>query len=397
MGRPGGPADPSAGPARPLACELCRQAGLTYREQTRRARCSPTALSEAARRVMTSSHWKPIPATVPAEMRQLVERLRGALSHRRLSLRRLSKDPDIPYSVTSLHRFFSGQTLPPWWLVEVVARRCDGDVRELSACYRRAREALSNRVHGDADARSTRSPGPAHLRQDAVRRGVHRHGSQQAGRRKPQLSGIGKAAGGTGFDTGFDRTGRTLAVFAGITVVTANLDGLDGRSADTGAVAGRGSDAAARRYPPPAPMISGEHLRNGVFTDTTAPWWQRSGVRLGLDRGRLRADVPGGTREPEQALVACGGLTLRGGERYTLAFAGSADAPITIQVTVQTADSPRSTVLLRGITLRPTTRRFSVPFTPAADTTTASLGFQVGGHRQDRRLWLDDVSLTNLG
>lgn len=51
MGRPERPIDPAQGPVQSFAYELRKlrqDAGLTYRELSRRARCSPTALSEAA-------------------------------------------------------------------------------------------------------------------------------------------------------------------------------------------------------------------------------------------------------------------------------------------------------------------------------------------------------------
>lgn len=99
---------------------------------------------------MGASHWKPLSPEVTGAARELAELLRSELDREGWTLRRLAAEDDVPYSLTTLHRFFSGQTLPPRLLLKVISRKCGGDLGQLQNAYDRAREA--------ADAQRARGP-----------------------------------------------------------------------------------------------------------------------------------------------------------------------------------------------------------------------------------------------
>ncbi|ONI80975.1 hypothetical protein ALI144C_20610 [Actinosynnema sp. ALI-1.44] len=70
--------------------------------------------------------------------------MRSLLDQHSLSLRKLAGDDEVHYSLTTLHRYFSGRALPPRHLVELISRRCGGDLCEMSELHDRARREGSN-------------------------------------------------------------------------------------------------------------------------------------------------------------------------------------------------------------------------------------------------------------
>lgn len=91
---------------------------------------------------MDRPHWKPLPADLRDATSELARYLRSMLDRNGLSLRKLAADEEVHYSLTTLHRYFSGRALPPWRLTERVSRRCGGDPREAFELYERARREV---------------------------------------------------------------------------------------------------------------------------------------------------------------------------------------------------------------------------------------------------------------
>ncbi|WP_157357433.1 helix-turn-helix domain-containing protein [Amycolatopsis nigrescens] len=87
---------------------------------------------------MSRAHWKPLADDLPHANRELAARLRALLDRRGLSLRQLAADEDVHHSLTALHRFFAGQAVPRRQLLELLSRRCDGDLYELYELRERA-------------------------------------------------------------------------------------------------------------------------------------------------------------------------------------------------------------------------------------------------------------------
>ena len=91
---------------------------------------------------MDRPHWKPLPTDLRDATTDLARYLRSMLDRHGLSLRKLAADEEVHYSLTTLHRYFSGRALPPWHLTERVSRRCGVDPREAYELYERARREV---------------------------------------------------------------------------------------------------------------------------------------------------------------------------------------------------------------------------------------------------------------
>lgn len=105
--------------------------------------------------VVETSHWGPLPPEVTGPARELAEQLRSLLDGAGWSLRRLAADDEVPYGLTTLHRYFAGRTLPPPQLLDVIAGRCGGDAEELRRLRDRARQV---RIGARADDARTARP-----------------------------------------------------------------------------------------------------------------------------------------------------------------------------------------------------------------------------------------------
>lgn len=91
---------------------------------------------------MGASRWDPslldLAAPAPDPSSELSRQLRFLIDREGLTPRQLAAEPDVPYTPAMLYRFFTGQELPPRQLIEVVARRCGGDLEKLRAAYAEA-------------------------------------------------------------------------------------------------------------------------------------------------------------------------------------------------------------------------------------------------------------------
>jgi Carbohydrate binding domain len=324
---------------------------------------------------MATSHWKPLSDDLPGAARDLAERMRVLLDDKGLSLRRLAEDAEVPYSVSTLHRFFSGQARPPRWLLEVIARRCEGDLHEL---YRLAE------VAEQVTERSETQPSP-NVAGGETRLVLARHFPADAPSEPETMSRRQSTGRGLSGPVLLALAGFALLSVIGAVMVALNVTG-EPRPA-----------AQARQSPTVRSTLGGELIRNGHFSDTTKPWWPDGGVRIKHDDQRLRAEIKAGGTEPWDAQIGYSGLWLRKGHAYVLAFHASSQRDVTIRISVQLEGPPYTAALLRGVTLNTSTRRYSYPFTSPLTTTHATVNFQFGGQNKNHVALLDNVSLTRLG
>jgi Carbohydrate binding domain len=293
---------------------------------------------------MGTSHWKPLPTDLPAPARDLAARLRGLLDDDGLSLRQLAASNEIHYSVTTLHRYFSGQALPPRQLIEVLARRCGGDLKELNGLYERARAA------GNGDPGGSETDGvPA--RQDPPR-----------GRRRLVIgAAVVVLLGGAAFGIAAALAGDTPTV------------------------------------PPPARY---ELVVNGGFDSFDGKefhkWWTTN-TRAAPEGGAARVEVPGGTKQRWDVLFGQSGIRITAGREYVLTFTASADKAVQMGVTVQEERPPDyPQVYFKNVVLGPAPQSFTYRFTAERGAVKSQLVFQFGGGSESYTAFLDDLSLVEL-
>ncbi|HEU5108065.1 MAG TPA: glycoside hydrolase family 9 protein, partial [Micromonosporaceae bacterium] len=155
------------------------------------------------------------------------------------------------------------------------------------------------------------------------------------------------------------------------------------------AVAGLGLAAA------PASAAPVEHIDNGTFDSSVAPWWNTENTPTSVVDGRLCAEVPAGTANPWDAAIGHNDIPLADGDPYTLRFTASADAPVTARVNVQLNEAPYTTALSREVALTTEPQTFTYAFDGNLDSANGALTFQVGGGATAYTLCLDDVSLVS--
>jgi hypothetical protein len=341
---------------------------------------------------MKTSRWEPLPAGVLGAARELTEQLRLLVDGGGLTLRRLAADDDVPYDVTTLRRFLSGRTLPPRRLVEVIADRCDGDREQLLSTLDRAVAAQEAGLPWAAETAT--APRRRRLRD----------------RPAPVIAvvaGLAVAAGAVvaaavvrlGDDPSADDAG-TVARSAPPAVPPPSAGPASSRAPAPAPTAARAvpTPPPARRpsrgYQPAPQQTRGNLIRNGAFTGTAMSWWPVSDVRIRAEGNRLRADVGGGGPESWHRILSTASFPLRSGRAYVLTFDAAAGAGITDRVTVQADYPPFTKAISRRIELTTSTWRFTYRFTAGFTTDRAALNFELGGHRDDHTIWLDNVSLV---
>lgn len=291
---------------------------------------------------MAMSHWKPLPADLPAATRDLAERMRTMLDEAGLSLRQFAASDDVHHSVTTLQRYFSGQALPPPQLIEVMARRFGADL-----------ELLHDRASrgGEPDV-AEREPAPA---------------------------------------TPSSRGGRWRWIAAAVAV-------LLGTGATFGVIALRGADVT------PEPRRTGPDLVvNGSFDSRAAQpgdssgltrWWVHE-AKVRSDGGLAQVAVPGGTQRAWDVMFGQSGITVTEGKRYVLRFTAWTDRAVRIAARVQSEDPPYSHTLHTDVALDPVQKQFDYHFTAARTMPgNGQVVFQLGGGDEDYTIYLDNVSLA---
>jgi hypothetical protein len=292
-----------------------------------------------------------LPEELPVAARELAELLRALLDENDVSLRQLAGAEDVHYSLTSLHRFFSGRALPPPQLLEVLGRRYGGDGA--------TRERLQ-RLYERAAASVPAEPAPA---------------AETPSRFSPSAP-----------------SRRRLMIPAALVLLAGGLAGA-------GVAAGAGLlDDAPREGEDQA---GGELLLNGAFAgDGTHPWWPHGQVKVHVRGGTLRIEVGGGTAQPWDAMVGHSGVTLRAGARYALRFTASASVEADMFVTVLREQQPGQPLVEARtwpVSLGPAPQEFAFSFDSPLTTDFGQVTFRFGGGEESFTAFLDDVSLTPTG
>ncbi|MEO3755078.1 carbohydrate binding domain-containing protein [Streptomyces sp. B6B3] len=310
---------------------------------------------------MSSAHWKPLPEGLPPAARELAEHLRTLLDDHGVSLRQLANDADVHYSLTTLHRYFSGQALPPAQLIGVLADRYGGGERLHTLLERAgsAEEAPEPAVDVAEPAQAGESPPETDPAVDPVARAPRR------------------------------RTGLLIAVALALLV-----------GVIAGAIVNGGSDPEAAERPQDGETAE-ELVFNGDFgTGRLTPWWEHGDLTASLQDGEMRIDVPGGTEFPWEAMVGYSGLGLREGEHYTLTFTAHASSVAPVGVTLLRegkGDEPELETHTWQRSLGPAPQTFTFPFVAGLSSNAMQITLRFGGGEESLTAFLDDVSLTRTG
>ncbi|GAB3983394.1 glycoside hydrolase family 9 protein [Plantactinospora veratri] len=158
---------------------------------------------------------------------------------------------------------------------------------------------------------------------------------------------------------------------------------------------GTATGAQARPDGSTGTLAPTEHIVNGTFTDSTAPWWSTANLTLSATDGQLCTEVPGGLANPWDASLGHNTIPLGDGASYALRFRASASAPVTVKANVQLNEEPYTTVFSRDVALDATAEEFGYEFTGTLDSANGTLTFQLGGAAEAYTFCLDDVSLSS--
>ncbi|NES15443.1 MULTISPECIES: glycoside hydrolase family 9 protein [Micromonospora] len=160
-------------------------------------------------------------------------------------------------------------------------------------------------------------------------------------------------------------------------------------AATTLVLTGASTGVAHAEVPPDAP----EQLRNGDFSDGTAPWFSYGTGALGVTDGQLCTTVPGGLANPWDAGIGQDAVPLIAGAEYELAFDVSATPGAAVKAVLQLGSAPYTTYASVDATATGTAAHVTKTFTAPADNPGAQLIFQVGGSPEAQTFCLDNVSL----
>ncbi|HEX6685363.1 MAG TPA: glycoside hydrolase family 9 protein [Candidatus Limnocylindrales bacterium] len=153
--------------------------------------------------------------------------------------------------------------------------------------------------------------------------------------------------------------------------------------------------AAIGLAPAPAQAEPVEHIDNGTFDSTTAPWWDSGNVPTSAVEGQLCSQVPGGTTNPWDASIGHSDVPLVDGAPYVLTFTASASVAVSVNANVQLNEAPFSTALSQRIALTPQPQTFNYQFNGHVDSANGVFTFQLGGGAGAFTFCLDNVSLTS--
>ncbi|MFC4061391.1 glycoside hydrolase family 9 protein [Planomonospora corallina] len=143
----------------------------------------------------------------------------------------------------------------------------------------------------------------------------------------------------------------------------------------------------------PEPAEGPEQIVNGTFDTGTAPWWSTANTALGLDDGRLCADIPGGTANPWDVIIGQNDIALVKDETYAFSFHGTASPGRVAKALIQLPVDPWTQFLAVNPELSVSGNDYSYTFTSPVDLPNAQVVFQVGGSETPWRFCVDDVSL----
>ncbi len=138
-----------------------------------------------------------------------------------------------------------------------------------------------------------------------------------------------------------------------------------------------------------------ERVLNGTFDNgSKSPWWSSGNTPTAVDAGRLCAEIPGGTVNVWDSMIGQDDVPVESGQPYTLRFDASASRASNFRAVVQTASTPRATVLNQGRRGHHTPQTFV--FTETSPTTSehTQVTFQAGGGAEPYTLCLDNISFV---
>lgn len=136
-----------------------------------------------------------------------------------------------------------------------------------------------------------------------------------------------------------------------------------------------------------------ERVLNGTFdSGSTSPWWSSGNTSSAVTDGRLCAQIPGGTVNVWDSLIGQDDVPVENGEPYTLRFEASASRAAAFRAVVQTASTPRATVLNEGVNVTTTPQTFEFTATSPTTAEHTQITFQAGGGTEPYTLCLDNIS-----
>nr|WP_308801461.1 glycoside hydrolase family 9 protein [Streptomyces polyasparticus] len=141
--------------------------------------------------------------------------------------------------------------------------------------------------------------------------------------------------------------------------------------------------------------VAYERVLNGTFDNgLKSPWWSSGNAPSKVVEGRLCADIPAGTTNPWDSVIAQNDIPLEAGQPYTLRFSASASRAVTVRAELALSDAPYTTSVNKPVALTAEPKTFEV--TGAAKTTGIHhrVALQAGGTGAAYTLCVDDVSLT---
>ncbi|MEV0092773.1 glycoside hydrolase family 9 protein [Streptomyces sp. NPDC050738] len=144
----------------------------------------------------------------------------------------------------------------------------------------------------------------------------------------------------------------------------------------------------------PAHAASYERVLNGTFDSVKTPWWSSGNTPSRVELGRLCADIPAGTANVWDSMVAENDIPLEAGQPYTLRFTASASRSVSVHSVLQLAAAPYTTTLNKTVALTATPKSFEFTGTSTVAGLHGQLSFQQGGATEAFTLCIDDVSLT---
>ena len=146
-------------------------------------------------------------------------------------------------------------------------------------------------------------------------------------------------------------------------------------------------NASAADDPP-----ANEQVGNGTFDTTTDPWWA-AGTTLSLVDGRACAQVPGGTTNAWDVMIALNGVRLKKDASYKFSFFAKGTPPRPMKSVVQLAAEPYTAYTVATPELTEAGETYSYTFTAPEGTEGGQVGFQLGGNAEPWSFCLDNVSL----
>ncbi len=138
-----------------------------------------------------------------------------------------------------------------------------------------------------------------------------------------------------------------------------------------------------------------ERILNGSFdAGLKSPWWSSGNAPSTVTEGRLCAEIPAGTANPWDSVIAQNDIPLEAGQPYTLRFSASASRAVTVRAELALANAPYTTSFNKPVALTTAPQTFEVSGTAKTGDIHHRVAFQAGGATAPYTLCVDDVSLT---